>query len=78
MSSALMPHSRISRAVRVPHLQRLRLQAALTQEDLRKLAGVSRQTVARGEAGEDIRLSSVRKLAAALKCRPLDLMEPSV
>lgn len=70
-----MPHSRISRGVLVPHLKRLRLQQALTQADLAKAARVSRHTISRGEAGEDIRVTSVRRLARALRVEPRELLE---
>jgi transcriptional regulator with XRE-family HTH domain len=53
----------------------LRLQAALTQAQLASLANVSRATISRGEAGEEIRISSVAKLARALRCRPADLLQ---
>ena len=75
-TGTLAPRSGISRAVLVPHLERKRREAALSQKDLAQLAGVSRATIGRGEDGEDIRLSSVRKLALALKCRPVDLTGP--
>jgi len=71
-----MSHSGISRAVLVPNLLRRRLQSALTQGELARAAGVSRATVTRAEAGEEIRISSVRKLARALRCQPRDLLGP--
>ena len=57
----------------VPGLRRLRDRRALTQEELAERAGVSRTTVMRAESGEDIRQSSVRKLARALGVRPATL-----
>jgi predicted transcriptional regulator len=48
---------------------------ALSQEDLGHKAGVGRSTVARGEAGEDLRPSSVRRLARALGIKPHQLQE---
>lgn len=56
-------------------LQRLRLEAALSQRDLAKLAGVSPATIVKAEKGEDIYPSTVRKLAAALGVRPRDLLD---
>lgn len=38
----------------------------LTQTELAKKAGVTRETVVSAEAGQPIRLATVRKLAAAL------------
>ena len=75
MRGQLMLHPRISRGVLVPHLKRLRLQQALTQADLARAARVSRHTISRGEAGEDIRITSVRKLARALRVEPRELLE---
>src|SRR5215472_7506130 len=75
-ASGKMSHSGISRAVLVPNLLRRRLQSALTQGELARAAGVSRATVTRAEAGEEIRISSVRKLARALRCQPRDLLGP--
>jgi DNA-binding XRE family transcriptional regulator len=59
--------------VLVPRLRRVRDQRALTQEELAWRAGVSRTTVMRAERGEDIRQSSVRKLARALGVSPATL-----
>lgn len=64
---------RMSCAVLTPRLRALRLAAALSQDDLALKAGVSRMTITRGEHGEHIRLSSVRKIARALRVKPLDL-----
>lgn len=69
----LTAHYRISSAVLTPRLQEQRLAAALSQDDLALKAGVSRMTIARGERGEHIRLSSVRKIARALRVKPPDL-----
>jgi transcriptional regulator with XRE-family HTH domain len=49
---------------------------ALSQEDLAEKAGVGRTTIARGEHGEHIRPSSVRKIARALGVRPHELQQP--
>ena len=76
MASTLMNHSRISRAVLVPRLQAVRLAAAMSQDDLAARAGVSRMTITRGEHGGQIRISSVRKLARALKVKPAALYAP--
>jgi transcriptional regulator with XRE-family HTH domain len=61
----------------VPRLRELREQAALSQQELAAAAGVSRTTVARAELGLIVpQPSTVRKLARALGCRPVDLMLP--
>jgi transcriptional regulator with XRE-family HTH domain len=62
--------------VLTPRLRELRIAAALSQEDLALLAGVSRMTIARGERGEHVRLSSVRKIARALRVKPTALYDP--
>jgi DNA-binding XRE family transcriptional regulator len=63
----------------MPPLTRLRdarQRAALSQADLAHAAGVARSTVVRLEQGEPDPLpSTVRKLAQALQCKPVDLME---
>ena len=62
--------------VLVPRLRRVRNQRALTQEELAERAGVSRNTVMRGEQGAEVRQSSVRKLARALGVSPAALQRP--
>lgn len=62
--------------VLVPSLRRVRNQRALTQEELAERARVSRNTVVRAEQGEDVRQSSVRKLARALGVTPAYLQRP--
>jgi DNA-binding XRE family transcriptional regulator len=52
-----------------------RIRFALSQETLAKRAHVGRETVRRGEAGKEIRLSSVNKLAQALKLKPWELQQ---
>ena len=61
--------------VLVPSLRRIRLEQALSQEELAARAGVARTTVLRAEAGYPIRPVSVRKLAAALRVRPIVLQQ---
>jgi len=63
--------------VLVPSLRAIRLERALSQEDLAHRARVGRKTVMRGEAGLHIRVSSVRRLAAALGVRPARLQRPA-
>jgi transcriptional regulator with XRE-family HTH domain len=60
-------------AVLVPGLRAIRLERALTQEELAQRARVGRKTVMRAEAGQEIRISSVRRLAAALRVSPARL-----
>lgn len=70
---ALMSQPRLTSDVRVPRLRFWRLERALTQEELAHRAGVSRATVARGEAGGSLRISSVAQLARALRVAPARL-----
>jgi transcriptional regulator with XRE-family HTH domain len=59
----------------LPRLRELRLREALSQRDLAELAGVAHTTVVRLEAGDrNANPSTVRKLAAALKVKPRELM----
>jgi transcriptional regulator with XRE-family HTH domain len=51
-------------------LRRLRLDRALSQEELAHRAKVARTTVMRAELGLEIRPSSLRRLAHALGVRP--------
>jgi transcriptional regulator with XRE-family HTH domain len=76
MSGVSTLDSGIVPVVLVPRLRELRLWAAMSQEDLADRAGVNRATVARAEQGKPIRLSSVRKLARALRVKPADLRIP--
>lgn len=56
-----------ARGVPLPHLEAWRLHNVLTQEELAEQSGVSRTTIGTAEArASSVRLSSVRKLAAAL------------
>jgi transcriptional regulator with XRE-family HTH domain len=56
-------------------LRELRIQAALSQADLAKRARVARTTIIRLEQGDaNVNPSTLRKLARALKVRPVDLM----
>lgn len=59
--------------VRVPRLRALRLDEALTQEELGLRARVARNTIARAEVGGDVRPSTARKLARALHVHPREL-----
>lgn len=61
---------------RTPLLRRLRERAALTQEDLAKLSGVARATIADLEAGKrPARPSTLRKVAQGLGVEVTDLYE---
>jgi transcriptional regulator with XRE-family HTH domain len=55
--------------VLVPSLRRIRENQGLTQRALAARAGIAKSTISRGETGGEIRISSVRKLAAALEVR---------
>jgi transcriptional regulator with XRE-family HTH domain len=63
-------------AVLVPGLRAIRLSRALSQDNLAERARVGRMTVIRGEQGKEIRLSSVRRLANALRVSPRRLQLP--
>ena len=58
-----------------PHecLRRLRLCLHLTRKQLAAKAGVSASLIGRAEKGADVRLSTLRKLYAALGCRLITL-----
>ena len=58
----------------VPRLRELRLSAVLTQVALAAKAGVAEPTVVAAERGKQVRISTVRKLAAALGVAPQDLI----
>lgn len=54
-------------------LRRLRIRFGLNRKQLAVRAGVSASLVGRAEKGADVRLSTLRKLYAALGCRLLTL-----
>ncbi len=61
--------------MRVPRLKTLRQRAFLTQRELAQRAGLSEVTVNRLEQGKQTaRISTIRKLAAALGVLPEDLV----
>jgi predicted transcriptional regulator len=60
--------------VPLPSLRRRRHEAALTQVELAQRAGVTPLTIVHVEAGHPARMSTIRKIARALKVRPADLM----
>ena len=62
--------------VKLPALRQYRERAALSQAELAEAAGVSRVTIVRGEASEDMFPRTARKIAAVLGVRPADLMGP--
>ena len=63
--------------VSLPRLREVRARRALSQRELSKLAGVSRVTIVRLEAGgHDPFPTTVRKLASALDVDPAELMAP--
>ena len=64
----------VSRKV-LSHLQEHRKQRGLTQEELFKLSGVSRSTIAELESGTRMaREGTIQKLARALKVKSQDLI----
>jgi len=61
---------------RLERLQELRIRAALTQAELAERAGLSRTTIVRLEQGDpNVLPSTLRKLARALKVKPVELWE---
>ena len=60
--------------VPLPSLRLRRHEAALTQVELARRAGVTAVTIVRLEAGHPARMSTIRKLARALKVKPAELM----
>ena len=75
MSSTIQPelHRRSSSDVQVPRLREQRLKRALSQDELARLARVSRGTIIKLEGGRDAWPQTVRRLARALRIRPQDL-----
>lgn len=69
-------YNRCSTVVLAPQLRRIRLEQALTQEELAHRAGVDRATVTRAESGKKIRVSNLARLARALRVRPVVLQQP--
>lgn len=65
--------ARPSTDVEVPRLREWRTRRALSQDELARLAKVSRSTVIQLEGGRDAWPQTVRKLARALRCKPEDL-----
>ncbi len=61
----------------LPNLRAVRLRALLTQEQLAQQAGLSRLSVNKIEQGQPARLSTIKKLAAALQVDPAVLMAPA-
>jgi transcriptional regulator with XRE-family HTH domain len=59
----------------LPALKRVRLERFLSQQNLADEAGVTEATVNRIEHGQPARLSTIRKLAAALKVEPSELIK---
>lgn len=60
--------------VKAPGLRYWRLERGYTQPELASLAGTTRNTVTRLEAGRDTRPNMLRKLAAVLDVEAGDLM----
>jgi len=59
--------------VQVLRLREQRLRRALSQQELARLAGLSRESIIKLEAGRDAWPQTVRKLARALHVKPEDL-----
>lgn len=52
-------------------LRRLRIRFGLNRKQLAAKAGVSASLIGRAEMGADVRISTIRKIFAAVGCRPL-------
>ena len=59
----------------VAELLRTRKAKGLRQQEIADKAGISRRSLVSIEAGGDCTLSTLRKLCAALECRPKDLLD---
>jgi transcriptional regulator with XRE-family HTH domain len=56
-------------------LRRLRVERALSQQDLERMTGIAQSTISNLELGNrPARLSTIRKLAEALNAEPKELM----
>ena len=64
--------------MKLDQLQIIRKQRGLTREELAELSGVSKDTIQALENGrtnaENVKISTLVRLAKALKCRVLDLL----
>jgi transcriptional regulator with XRE-family HTH domain len=57
-------------------LRRLRVERALSQQDLERMTGIAQSTISNLELGNrPARLSTIRKLAEALNAEPKELMK---
>ena len=57
-------------------LRRLRVERALSQQDLERITGIAQSTISKLELGNrPARLSTIRKLAEALNAEPKELMK---
>jgi transcriptional regulator with XRE-family HTH domain len=57
-------------------LRRLRVERALSQQDLEQITGIAQSTISNLELGyRPARLSTIRKLAEALNVEPKELMK---
>ena len=61
--------------VPVPYLRAWRIKRLMTQEELAARAGVSHNTISAAEHGRRVRLSSVARLARAMRIERADLVE---
>jgi hypothetical protein len=58
-------------AIPVPSLKVIRNRRLLTMDQLTELSGVSKVTLVRAEAGRGVYPSTIKKLARALRVRPV-------
>lgn len=60
--------------VPIPALRQRRHEAAMTQVELAESSGLTEASIVRLEHGQPARMSTIRKLAKALKVKPIDLI----
>jgi len=73
--TAGVPSATVIPVPALANLKALRVRAALSQRDLAKKAGVAHTTIVRLEGGDpNVLPSTLRKLAAALKVKPAELI----
>lgn len=57
-------------------IRELREQRGLSQAALRRVSGISISVIYRAERGDVVSPNTARRLAAALGCKPADLLPP--
>jgi transcriptional regulator with XRE-family HTH domain len=75
LQGSLKPHAPTSLIGERVHLHRI--QRSLSQIELAKLAGISRTTVQKVESGQEVRMSVLAKLAAAMRTIEWEFLAPA-